>query len=224
MNSCDKVMENALKIKEEINKVSSDVTVLAATKTVPYDVITALFDAGIDTIGENRVQEFTEKFRDNDVFHRHFIGQLQSNKAKQVVGRAELIHSVDRESLACEISRLAKMRGITQDVLIEVNVGREESKGGVFPEKAEEFIRSVSALPSIRVTGIMGVFPRCGEEETEALYAELSALYRALKERNIPNTDIKWLSAGMSGDYMTAIRHGAHIVRLGSAIFGERVK
>lgn len=223
MNSRDEVIKNALRIKEEIAKVSNDVTILGATKTVPYDVITALIEAGIDTIGENRVQEFTEKFVEGDGFHRHFIGQLQSNKAKLVVGRAELIHSLDRESLALEISRLATIKGITQDVLVEVNVGREESKGGVFPENAEEFIRKTSTLPGIAVKGIMGVFPVCSAERTEELYDELHALFDSLKKINIPNVEMKWLSAGMSGDYMTAIRHGANIVRLGSAIFGKRV-
>ena len=221
MNSKHDVIANASRLKEEIFAINDGVRIVAATKTVPYELMTALLDAGITTVGENRVNEFIEKFREGDGFTRHFIGQLQSNKAKHVVGRAELIHSLDRLSLANEVNRLAVQRGIVQDVLIEVNVGMEESKGGVFIDEVEDFVTSLSDMEGIAVRGLMGVFPIVGASETDTLHARLAELFFELKAKGV--ADMQWLSAGMSGDYLTAVRRGANMVRLGSAIFGKRV-
>lgn len=220
MNSELVVIENARRILSEISAVNDGVRVVAATKTVPYELMTALLRAGITTVGENRVNEFTDKYRDGDGFTRHFIGQLQSNKAKLVVGRAELIHSLDRPALAQEINRLALRDGLVQDVLVEVNVGMEESKGGVFLNEVEDFVKTLECYEGIRVKGLMGVFPIVNEVETDTLHGRLADLFYELKSRGVG--DMQWLSAGMSGDYMTAVRRGANMVRLGSAIFGPR--
>ena len=192
----------------------SGIRILAATKTVTPERINMLPGLGITLAGENRVQEFIEKKDSVHGIDWHFIGALQTNKAKHVVGNVSLIHSVDRESLADEIERLSAARGITSDVLLEVNMGGEESKSGVSPQRLDELFEYVSAKPHVRVRGLMSVLPIGAKE---SLYDDLYTLY-SKRRAGLFDT----LSAGMSGDYPTAIKHGANLVRLGSIIFGKR--
>ena len=220
MNSQLDVIKNATRIKEEIFAINPNVCIVAATKTVPYDLMTALLDAGIDVVGENRVNEFQDKYVAGDGFTRHFIGTLQSNKAKHVVGRAALIHSLDRLTLAREIDRLAGINGTVQDVLVEVNVGMEQSKGGVYLSDVENFICELDQFTNISVKGLMGVFPILDHVQTDELHARLADKFFELKAKNSAN--MQYLSAGMSGDYLTAVKRGANMVRLGTAIFGKR--
>ncbi len=213
----EKIAEIKRSIEDICLKCGRDkrgIKILAATKTVEPQRINMLPDFGITLVGENRVQEFVQKRDFVKGVEWHFIGALQTNKAKQVVGKVSMIHSVDRVSLADEIDRLSAKQSIVSDILIEVNVGEEESKSGVFKDKLDEFYDYCSAKKNLRVRGLMSVLPKGADER---LYDNLYELYAA-KQGGAFDT----LSAGMSGDYITAIRHGANLVRLGSIIFGQR--
>lgn len=199
-------------LKEGIDKES--IKILAATKTVSAERINRLPSCGITLAGENRVQEFIDKKDSVHGLTWHFIGALQTNKAKFVVGAVELIHSVDRISLVDEIERLSQKRGTVSDILLEVNVGREESKSGISPDELDALYDYCLGYAHIRVRGLMSVLPIGAPEK---MYERLCELYLRKKGGAFDT-----LSAGMSGDYLTAIKHGANLVRLGSAIFGKR--
>ncbi|HEY8390418.1 MAG TPA: YggS family pyridoxal phosphate-dependent enzyme [Clostridia bacterium] len=203
-------------IKKEYN-LNHDVTIVAATKTKSLEIINMLPDCGIDIMGENRVQEFIEKYPYLDKrLEKHFIGQLQTNKVKYIIDKVSLIHSLDRESLAQELQKHASRLGININVLIEVNMG-EENKGGVPFNNVLDFYKTVQKnYPNIRIKGIMSVMPIGASEN---LYLQISKLYDILR---IQSDDIKYLSLGMSEDYLTAIKYGANMIRLGRAILGER--
>lgn len=141
---------------------------------------------------------------------------------KYIVDKVELIHSVDRLSLLQEIDRQAKKHGKVQDILIEVNIGGEEKKGGVAPAEVIDFAKEVDKYPSVRLKGLMSVLPNVEKEALNAFYLQLSKLYDTLKQTRLDNADIRYLSAGMSNDYDVAVKYGANIVRLGRALFGER--
>lgn len=211
-------LETAL---EESGRNVKDVLVIGASKTMPLERI--LFVRGntdVKIFGENRVQELLEKYTPD--VRWHFIGQLQTNKVKYIVDKVELIHSVDRLSLLQEIDRQAKKHGKVQDILIEVNIGGEEKKGGVAPEEVIDFAKEVDKYPSVRLKGLMSVLPNVEKDALNAFYLQLSKLYDTLKQTRLDNADIRYLSAGMSNDYDVAVKYGANIVRLGRALFGER--
>ena len=168
-----------------------------------------------------RVQEFNEHYREG--MRWHFIGQLQTNKVKYLVGRTELIHSLDRDELAREIERQAAKHGIVQDCLLEVNMGGELTKGGVAPAEVADFLRSVEGYAHIRVRGLMSVLPQAEESELRKLYASLRSLFESTKELGTANYSADYLSAGMSGDYKIALEYGSNMIRLGRTLFGERV-
>lgn len=194
-----------------------DVTVLAAVKTVPPERILELSGSGIDTIAENRVQEFVDKYPLLEgKFKQHFIGSLQTNKVKYLLGKVELIHSVDRIDLLREIEKRSAKAGFITDVLLEVNGGREPTKSGVYPEGVDVLGEAAADMPHVRVKGLMCVLPIGAPE---ALYAEMQELHADFNARY----SAPILSMGMSNDYPTAIRYGATIIRLGRALFGERV-
>lgn len=181
-------------------------------------------EAGANVFGESRAQELGEKMPMFEEFGAdvHFIGQLQTNKVKYVIGNASLIQSVDRLELAKEISRLAVKAGITQDVLAEVNIGGEAQKGGIAPDELKDLISVISELPGIRVKGLMCVPPAVGEEEARRYFASMRRLFEDIASAGIPGVDMRELSMGMSGDYKSAIKEGATMVRVGTAIFGAR--
>lgn len=211
-------LETAL---EESGRSRKDVLVIGASKTMPLERILFVRDnTDVKIFGENRVQEFLEKYTPD--VRWHFIGQLQTNKVKYIVDKVELIHSVDRLSLLQEIDRQAKKHGKVQDILIEVNIGGEEKKGGVAPEEVIDFAKEVDKYPSVRLKGLMSVLPNVEKEALDAFYLQLSKLYDTLKQTRLDNADIRYLSAGMSNDYDVAVKYGANIVRLGRALFGER--
>ena len=211
-------LETAL---EEAGRNVQDVLVIGASKTMPLERILFVRDnTDVKIFGENRVQELLEKYT-SDV-RWHFIGQLQTNKVKYIVDKVELIHSVDRLSLLQEIDRQAKKHGKVQDILIEVNIGGEEKKGGVAPAEVIDFAKEVDKYPSVRLKGLMSVLPNVEKEALNAFYLQLSKLYDTLKQTRLDNADIRYLSAGMSNDYDVAVKYGANIVRLGRALFGER--
>jgi pyridoxal phosphate enzyme (YggS family) len=211
-------LETAL---EESGRNLQDVLVIGASKTMPLERILFVRDnTDVKIFGENRVQELLEKYTPD--VRWHFIGQLQTNKVKYIVDKVELIHSVDRISLLQEIDRQAKKHGKVQDILIEVNIGGEEKKGGVAPAEVIDFAKEVDKYPSVRLKGLMSVLPNVEKEALDAFYLQLSKLYDTLKQTRLDNADIRYLSAGMSNDYDVAVKYGANIVRLGRALFGER--
>lgn len=211
-------LETAL---EESGRNVKDVLVIGASKTMPLERILFVRDnTDVKIFGENRVQELLEKYTPD--VRWHFIGQLQTNKVKYIVDKVELIHSVDRLSLLQEIDRQAKKHGKVQDILIEVNIGGEEKKGGVAPAEVIDFAKEVDKYPSVRLKGLMSVLPNVEKEVLDAFYLQLSKLYDTLKQTRLDNADIRYLSAGMSNDYDVAVKYGANIVRLGRALFGER--
>lgn len=211
-------LETAL---EESGRSRKDVLVIGASKTMPLERILFVRDnTDVKIFGENRVQELLEKYTPD--VRWHFIGQLQTNKVKYIIDKVELIHSVDRISLLQEIDRQAKKHGKVQDILIEVNIGGEEKKGGVAPEEVIDFAKEVDKYPSVRLKGLMSVLPNVEKDALDAFYLQLSKLYDTLKQTRLDNADIRYLSAGMSNDYDVAVKYGANIVRLGRALFGER--
>lgn len=211
-------LETAL---EESGRSIKDVLVIGASKTMSLERILFVRDnTDVKIFGENRVQELLEKYTPD--VRWHFIGQLQTNKVKYIIDKVELIHSVDRLSLLQEIDRQAKKHGKVQDILIEVNIGGEEKKGGVAPAEVIDFAKEVDKYPSVRLKGLMSVLPNVEKEALDAFYLQLSKLYDTLKQTRLDNADIRYLSAGMSNDYDVAVKYGANIVRLGRALFGER--
>ena len=211
-------LETAL---EESGRSMKDVLVIGASKTMPLERILFVRDnTDVKIFGENRVQELLEKYTPD--VRWHFIGQLQTNKVKYIIDKVELIHSVDRLSLLQEIDRQAKKHGKVQDILIEVNIGGEEKKGGVAPTEVIDFAKEVDKYPSVRLKGLMSVLPNVEKDALNAFYLQLSKLYDTLKQTRLDNADIRYLSAGMSNDYDVAVKYGANIVRLGRALFGER--
>ena len=196
------------------------VTLLAATKTQSVEDINYLISLGVKTIGENRVNELLEKYEGYDKSASlHFIGTLQKNKVKYIYDKVDLIHSVDKLSLAEEINKQCSKIGKIMDVLVEVNSGREENKGGVMPENVAEFCRFLDAFPFIRVRGLMTMAPKCESREE---YLEYFSLTKSLFDEIFGNTADAILSMGMSESFEYAIEAGANLVRVGSKIFGER--
>ena len=207
-----------------VGKKREDIILLAATKTVSADVINYAISKGIKYIGENRVQEFLSK--ENELStdaHRHFIGHLQTNKAKDIVGRVEMIESVHSEKLASVIGKLSTDRGIVTDILLEVNIGNEESKSGFLPEELFDAVRRIAKISGIKVRGLMAIPPIC-EKKSEIMefFARMNKLFIDIGDKKIDNVSMEYLSMGMSGDFYEAILSGSNIIRLGTALFGQR--
>ena len=204
---------------------SSEILLCAATKMNDADAVRQAIAGGVDCCGENRVQELVAKGKENayEGAPVHFIGHLQTNKVKQVVGRVSLIESVDSLRLAQEISRRSEMLGITTDILVEINSGREPNKGGVMPEDARDAVREFGLLSGIRVRGLMTMAPVCANiEDSRKYFRETYAIFIDIFEKNKHNIIEPVLSMGMSSTYGIAIEEGATEVRVGQAIFGQR--
>lgn len=208
-------------IRNELSRFPQKVTLVAASKMQSKETIDEFMELAPDFIlGENRVQELLEKY--DPKYTWHFIGQLQTNKVKYIIDKVELIHSLDREDLAKEIEKQAMKHNKIQHCLIEINMGTEITKGGVEPDKVLDFIKSLNNYPHIHIDGIMSVLPQAEEKELGVLYDRLYAIYEDVKKLEQENLTVRYLSAGMSGDYLTAVSHGANMIRLGRIIFGER--
>ncbi len=215
------------KIEEAIRRRGGgeDVTLLAATKTVPAEeIVFAAKELGLRFAGENRAQEFTAKYDAvSPYLDYQFIGSLQKNKVKYVVGRASLIHSVSSISLAEEISARAVKLGITQNVLLEINIAREESKHGFLPEESDEAIGKIRELPGVNLRGIMTMGAAGAEKDALRKYFQKSyAIFIDNFPKKTHNISDTILSMGMSGSFEQAIEEGATLVRVGSAVFGSR--
>lgn len=220
------VRENIVKAAKEAGRDPSSITLVAATKTQTSDTIRAAIQAGITVCGENRVQELTSHLEDNayEGSKVHFIGHLQTNKVKYVVGKVDMIESVDSERLLEAIDAQAKKLGIVQDIMLEVNIGREESKGGTDPDEVLALARRAAALPNVRLRGLMCIPPADGDEEqTRRFFEATYQLYVDTRSKIVDNnSNIDCLSMGMSGDYPVAIQGGSTMVRVGTALFGAR--
>lgn len=216
------IRENYLRICENIARSGRDVRLMAVTKTVSPERVNFAVGLGVSLLGENRVQEYLDKRERYAPAEVHFIGGLQTNKVKYIIDKVSMIHSVDNTRLAEEINRRAAQHGRVMDILAEINIGGEETKGGVTVESAGEFCAMAAELPNIRLRGLMTI-PPAGCEES--VFAEMRELFERLKVENSHNREnamFDTLSMGMSGDYEAAIKHGATIVRIGSALFGRR--
>ncbi len=217
------IKQNIARAAEKSGRKPEDITLLAATKTVDISVINHAISAGIDYIGENRVQEFLLK---NDSYlpvHKHFIGHLQTNKVKDIINRVELIHSVDSYRLAEEISKQAVKNNKVMDILIEINIGSEYSKSGFEYENAYAAAEKISKLEGIKIRGLMAIPPICeNSEQNRPYFAKMKKLFIDIGNKKIDNSSMDILSMGMSDDYETAISEGANMVRIGTALFGKR--
>lgn len=226
------IADNVLSVREKIaeaairsGRAPEDILLCAATKMNDDARVREAIAAGVDICGENRVQELCEKYALGAYrgCPLHFIGHLQKNKVKQLVGKVDLIQSVDSEELASVINQKAAALGITQDILLEVNIGGEAAKSGIAPERLFEATENISRFSSLRVKGLMAIPPICASpEENRPYFAQMKKLFIDIGAKKYDNTTMDFLSMGMSADFETAIEEGANIVRVGTGIFGAR--
>ena len=220
-----------LEIKEQVQRIKMDlqagnaygekVLLVAATKMQTIEVINCAIEAGVDAVAENKPQEFRDKNEGLLPCPRHFIGHLQTNKIKYLLGKIELYHSCDREELAGELARQSTAKGITSNILIQVNIGEEDSKGGYSYEEAQEVFARLSVTEGLCVKGFMAMLPASGDEAyIRGLVKKMRRLYEWAKTQS---SAVEYLSMGMSGDYKLCVEEGSNVVRLGSTIFGARV-
>ena len=220
----ERVLEKLEIAAEKSGRDKKEITLLAATKTVDPDTINYAIEKGITHIGENRVQELLSKHSLLKPAHSHFIGHLQTNKVKDIIDKVEMIESVGSLKLANEISKQALKRGITMDVLLEVNIGGEESKSGFTPEEVEKAVEEVAKLPAIRVKGLMAIPPAADlPEESRKYFRKMYKLFIDIQGKTIDNSNMSVLSMGMSNDFDIAAQEGATLVRVGTSLFGRRI-
>lgn len=229
-NTCN-ISDNVKKVQEEIatacakyNRNIVEITLMGVSKTQTVDKIQQAFEEGITVFGENRVQELVDKA---DFFSKHnvpchIIGQLQTNKVKYLPPLTDTIQSVDSLKLAQEIEKQYGKAGKKANILLEINIGEEESKGGILLNEATELIYKLSEFKNIKVKGLMCVPPRCETEQVREYFAQMRKLFVDISGKKLDNIDMSILSMGMSGDYQWAIAEGSTLVRVGRGIFGER--
>lgn len=221
----NKIRENIANAAIKSGRKPEDITFLSATKTVAPVYINHAISLGLDHIGENKVQELTEKFESYDLENcsLQFIGHLQTNKVRQIVGKVDMIQSVDSEKLALEIASQSIKKGINTDVLVEVNIGEEENKSGVYVENLLEFLEKISTINGISVKGLMTIPPICqNKADVRKFFEKMYKLFIDISAKKLDNIYMNCLSMGMSEDYEEAILEGATMVRIGSALFGAR--
>lgn len=218
----EKIAEAAMKA----GKTRDDITFLSATKTVEPEYINYAISLGLSYIGENKVQELLSKYDQYNLENcsLQFIGHLQSNKVRQIVGKVDLIQSIESMKLAKEVSKCSLKNNITSDILVEVNIGKEENKSGVMPEMLEELVEEISTLPAVNVKGLMTIPPICEKkDEIRRYFEKMNRLFLDISSKKLDNVSMDILSMGMSSDYYEAILEGANMVRIGSALFGNRI-
>ena len=224
LDNIKQVEENIIKSCEKVGRDPKEVTLIAVSKTKPYTAIEEALPSGVLDYGENKVQELTEKYEilPKDI-RWHMIGHLQRNKVKYLVGKVELIHSVDSLRLANQIETEFAKKNEIANILIEVNMANEESKFGITSETTEQLVREISKLEHVRIKGLMTIAPYTDNSETNREYfRNMKKLSVDITEKNIDNVSMNVLSMGMTGDYQVAIEEGATMVRVGTGIFGER--
>ena len=226
------IEENVLRIREEIARAAADagrapseIQLCAATKMNDAAAVRRAIAAGVDCCGENRVQELTAKLSDHayDGAPVDFIGHLQTNKVRQVVGRVRLIQSIDSERLLCAVNAEARKQGIIQSVLLEVNIGKEPSKSGFLAEEIMPLLERIALYPNICIKGLMTI-PPISQNKGDNLkfFQKMSELYVDIRRKKYDNVKVDCLSMGMSADYADAVHCGSTMVRVGTAIFGAR--
>lgn len=225
------VVENLKKVEEKIQQACersgrsrSEVTLIAVSKTKPIEMMQEAMETGVNIFGENKVQEIVKKEVElpKDV-EWHLIGHLQRNKVRQIAGKVKRIHSVDSLRLAEQIQKEYEKIGEIADILLEVNVAREESKYGLMPEETEDVIREIANFPNIKVHGLMTIAPFVEDPEKNRIHFQnLRKLLVDINAKNIDNISMDELSMGMTGDYEVAIEEGATYIRVGTGIFGSR--
>ena len=218
------INDRILQACERAGRSLDEVTLIAVSKTKPLSALSEAYEEGARDFGENKVQEICEKYPEMPKDARfHMIGHLQTNKVTQVIDKVVLIHSVDSVHLAEKIEKEAAKRQITADVLLEVNVAREESKFGLLLEEVVPALEMIREFPHIRVKGLMTIAPNVEvPEENRKYFRKLYQLYVDIKSKNIDNGTMSVLSMGMTGDFEVAIEEGATMIRVGTGIFGSR--
>ncbi|WP_297713294.1 YggS family pyridoxal phosphate-dependent enzyme [Clostridium sp.] len=216
------IAEKTIKI---LNEIPNDVKLVAVSKTKPVEMIIESYNAGQRDFGENKVQELVSKkeMLPEDV-RWHFIGKLQTNKVKYLVNNVYLIHSLSSIKLLEKIESEFGKNNLCAKVLIQINIGREESKSGIYEEEIEDMISAVEKCKHVKVKGIMVIIPKGNEEENRCYFSRTKQIFDQLKERKFENISMEVLSMGMTNDYKIAIQEGANLVRIGSGIFGLREK
>ncbi|MEL7656123.1 MAG: YggS family pyridoxal phosphate-dependent enzyme [Bacillota bacterium] len=223
-NNIEVINKNKDEIASRAGCNPGDVLLVAVTKTRSSEEINAAIDAGITDIGENKVQEIMDKFEEVKPVRWHMIGHLQTNKVKYIIDKVSMIHSVDSFKLAEEIDQRAARHQITMDILVQVNAAQEESKFGITTEETGRLIEDIlDKCPNIRIRGLMCIAPyEENPEDVRIYFREVKALYDKYKGFSHPRLDFQYLSMGMSHDYEAAILEGSNLIRVGTAIFGER--
>ena len=226
------IAERIAQVRAEIARAAraagrdpGEITLVGASKMTDAAACREAVAAGIDALGENRVQEMVKKLSEHayDGVPLHFIGHLQRNKVNKVVGQAALIQSVGSLALLAEIEKTAAARELTQELLLEVNIGREENKSGVLPEQLSGLLEEISSLPALRVRGLMAIPPAdASDVATQHYFSKMFEYFIDTKHKKLDNVSMDVLSMGMSADYVQAILAGANMVRVGSALFGAR--
>ena len=219
------VLENIRAAAVAAGRDPDTVTLCAATKMNDATNVRQAVAAGVQVCGENRVQELIQKLAENayEGAQVHFIGHLQTNKVRQVVGKVAVIQSVDREKLLLAINEEAQKQGIVQDILLQVNIGYEPQKGGFLPEELPQILQTVGQLSAVRVLGLMAIPPICQEStENHKFFQKMHEIGVDIRRKKYDNVRVDIMSMGMSGDYADAIACGSTMVRVGTAIFGAR--
>lgn len=214
-------IKNNIKILR--SNIPNEVTLLAVSKTKPLNELEEAYNAGIRDFGENKVQELKDKFEN---FHKdvrwHFIGNLQTNKVKYLVGKTFLIHSLSSIKLLEVIEKEFGKKNIIADTLIQINIGREESKGGLLEEDLDTLIEAIEKCKFVKVKGIMAVIPKGNEESNRYYFKKVKDIFDSLKIKEFKNIKMEILSMGMTHDYHIAIEEGSNFIRIGEGIFGKR--
>ncbi|MFL0246733.1 YggS family pyridoxal phosphate-dependent enzyme [Candidatus Clostridium stratigraminis] len=214
------IEENINIIKQDLAK---DTTLIAVSKTKPFEAIIEAYKSGCRDFGENKVQELAQKI---DTLPKdikwHLIGHLQRNKVKYIVGKVHLIHSLDSIKLLEEIERLYSSKDCLANTLIQINIGRENSKTGILIEDLEELLKKCELCNNVKVKGLMAVIPIGSEEKCRDYFREMKTIWDQLRNRNFRNISMEYLSMGMTHDYKIAVEEGSNMVRVGTGIFGER--
>lgn len=227
MTDISKNLENIKKRIEaaaiKSGRDSKDITLIAVTKTYSPDAINEAIDLGVTDIGENKVQEIIEKYDKVKPVRWHLIGHLQTNKVKYIIDKVHMIHSVDSVRLMDEIDRQAKKHGIVMNILIQVNISGEESKFGINSDEIDEILEHAKGLENVKVCGLMTIIPKIDSMISNRLhFVNIRQIYIDISNKIYDNICMKYLSMGMSADFEMAIEEGSNMVRIGSAIFGER--
>lgn len=219
-----RVRESIAEAALSVGRKPEEITLVGASKTMGAEAVREAILAGVTDLGENRCQELTEKLAQGAYTGAklHYIGHLQQNKLKYLVGKADLIQSVDSPDLLRLIHKRAESLGIRQRVLLQVNIGREDQKSGILPEEVPELCLLAGRLPHVSLEGLMAVPPVFTGEENYPFFKEMYQLFVDIRAKKYDNISMNILSMGMSGDYPAAIRAGANMVRVGTAIFGAR--